>query len=201
MSDEVENAPPEPHRKPWIAFAPVAIFAVLAIIFAVGLTNDDPRRVPSVLLGKPVPDFQLPGLDGLTDPRVAPNGLSTADLKTGEVTLVNVWASWCGPCRLEHPFLMKLSEDKTVRVVGINYKDQAGNARRFLGSLGNPYSRIGTDAKGTAAVDWGVYGVPETFMVDGDGIIRYKWIGPLTQDAVTKELLPRIRSSQSKSKQ
>ncbi|NNE22826.1 MAG: DsbE family thiol:disulfide interchange protein [Rhizobiales bacterium] len=187
-----------PRRRTWLVFAPVIVFAVLAAIFAKGLTNTDPGRIPSVLLGKPVPDFELPALAELTIDGKPVAGLSTNDLKTGEVTLVNVWASWCGPCRQEHPHLMALANDHGLRIAGLNYKDKPENARRFLGSLGNPYKLVGVDDKGSAAVDWGVYGVPETFLVDGAGVIRYKWIGPITAQALKEELLPRVRSTQAK---
>ncbi len=199
MSESASQSAHRPRKRLWIAFLPIFIFTGLALIFAKGLMNDDPGRIPSVLLGKPVPEFDLPALEGLTGDNAAVGGLSTKDLNAGKVTLVNVWASWCGPCRQEHPLLMKLAKDRAVRLVGINYKDKAENARRFLGSLGNPFSRIGVDSKGITAVDWGVYGVPETFIVDGAGIIRYKWIGPMTESALNKELLPRIRSTQAKS--
>lgn len=198
MTNQDTN-PPTPRRSLWAALAPVVIFAVLALIFAKGLMNEDPRKIPSVLLDKPAPEFSLPALAGVQlDVAVVP-GLSSGDLKAGKVTLVNIWASWCGPCRLEHPILMQMAKNDSFQLVGINYKDKTENAQRFLGSLGNPFSRIGIDAKGSAAVDWGVYGVPETFIVDGAGIIRYKWIGPLTQQAFEQELLPRIRSSQASS--
>jgi len=174
------------------------VFAVLAAIFAVGLTNKDPGRIPSVLLGKPVPEFELPPLGGLMEVGEPVGGLATRDLKTGEVTLVNVWASWCVPCRQEHPYLMALANQHGVRIAGLNYKDKPENARRFLGSLGNPFKRVGVDNKGSATVDWGVYGVPETFLVDGAGVIRYKWIGPITPRALKEELLPRVRSTQAK---
>lgn len=198
MTETEHSQPQKPRRRSWIVFAPVILFAVLATIFAVGLTNKDPGRIPSVLVGKPTPDFELPPLEGLTSQGKPVGGLSTKDLKTGEVTLVNVWASWCVPCRQEHPYLMALANQHGVRVAGLNYKDKPENARRFLGSLGNPYKLVGVDDKGGAAVDWGVYGVPETFLVDGAGVIRYKWIGPINEQALKEELLPRVRSTQAK---
>ncbi len=199
MTDDKIAVEPKPRRQLWLALAPVAIFAALAALFAKGLTNDDPNRIPSVLLGKPVPEFNLPAVDDLTADGQQLPGLKTADLKTGRVSVINVWASWCAPCRVEHPFLMQLAEHKDIHLAGINYKDKPENARRFLGALGNPFARVGADQKGSAAVDWGVYGVPETFIVDGDGVIRYKWIGPLTERALNEELIPRIRSTQAKS--
>ncbi|MGL4297139.1 MAG: DsbE family thiol:disulfide interchange protein [Aestuariivirga sp.] len=162
----------------WLAAIPVIAFLLLAAIFWRGLSGN-PSEIPSALIGKPVPSFTLPPVEGLGIP-----GFDAAALKTGQVTLVNVWASWCGPCRVEHPVLMELSKRSDIRVFGLNYKDEPENARRFLGVLGQPYAAAVADESGRAAVDWGIYGVPETFIVDGDGIIRFKWIGPLTPEAV-----------------
>lgn len=157
---------------------PVLVFAALALLFGVRLFAGDPSKVPSALIGRPVPAFALPALPGLNEAGAPVPGLSVEDLK-GRVTIVNVWASWCGPCREEHPALMELAKDPAFRVVGINYKDQSENARRFLGALGNPFKAVGVDASGRAAIDWGVYGVPETFVVGPDGTIRHKHIGPI----------------------
>ncbi len=157
---------------------PVLIFLGLALLFLVRLFAGDPSKVPSALIGRPVPTFSLPPLPGLQAAGAPIPGLSTEDLK-GRVTIVNVWASWCGPCREEHPALMELAKDPAFRVVGINYKDLSENARRFLGALGNPFQAVGVDANGRAAIDWGVYGVPETFVIGPDGTIRHKHIGPL----------------------
>jgi len=161
-----------------LTLLPVLIFAGLAVLFLVRLFAGDPSKVPSALIGRPVPAFSLPPLPGLVEAGTPVPGLSGEDLK-GRVTVVNVWASWCAPCRQEHPALMELAREPGLRVVGLNYKDQAENARRFLGGLGNPFSAVGTDANGRAAIDWGVYGVPETFVVGPDGRIRHKHIGPL----------------------
>ncbi len=157
---------------------PVLIFLGLALLFGVRLFAGDPSKVPSALIGRPVPTFALPPLPGLAEAGAPIPGLSAEDLK-GRVTVVNVWASWCGPCREEHPALMELAKDPGFRVVGINYKDQPENARRFLGALGNPFKAVGVDASGRAAIDWGVYGVPETFVIGPDGTIRHKHIGPI----------------------
>lgn len=169
-----------PSRRTRVLFLlPVIIFAGLAILFLLRLFAGDPSRVPSALIGRPAPAMTLPPLEGLRAADGTPvPGLSPEDLK-GRVTIVNVWASWCGPCRLEHPLLVDLAKDESIRMVGINYKDQAENARRFLGALGNPYAAVGVDANGRAAIDWGVYGVPETYIVGPDGAIRHKHIGPL----------------------
>jgi len=181
-------ADPVPPRKTraWLTLLPVAVFALLAVLFYRGLSGN-PADVPSVLINKPVPAFTLSPIAGLDLP-----GLADGDLKKGEVTLVNVWASWCVPCREEHPLLMELASRGDLRVVGINYKDDPENARRFLVTLGIPFAAVGADPNGRAAVDWGVYGVPESFLVDGTGAIRMKWIGPLTREALTKQIIPKI---------
>jgi cytochrome c biogenesis protein CcmG/thiol:disulfide interchange protein DsbE len=154
------------------------IFAGLALVFWKGLSGD-PSNLPSVLIGKPVPDFILPAI---ADSNI--RGLTSADLKAGRVSVVNIWASWCGPCRLEHPILLELSKRTDIRLYGINNKDMAENAKRFLGTLGQPYAAIGADTNGRTTIDWGSYGVPETFIVDGKGIIRFKWIGPLSPEVI-----------------
>jgi cytochrome c biogenesis protein CcmG/thiol:disulfide interchange protein DsbE len=166
---------------------PVMAFAALAAIFIVGIRSGDPSRVPSVLIDRPVPEFSLPPLEGAGVP-----GVGSKDFTKGRVTLVNIWASWCGPCRLEHPILMTLKQREDLDVVGINYKDNPVQALQFLDRLGQPFAAIGVDEKGRAAIDWGVYGVPETFIVDGSGTIRFKWVGPLTEEAVAKELAAAI---------
>lgn len=169
-----------------LAVLPVVFFAALAAVFWGGLAGD-PSRVPSVLIGKPVPEFALPGVAGVP-------GLATADLRQGHVSVVNVWASWCAPCRQEHPLLVELGK-RGVALYGINQKDEADDAARFLAELGQPFQRIGADGNGRVSLDWGVYGVPETFVVDGKGVIRYKHIGPLTPDTVAKSLLPEIEKA------
>ena len=173
-----------------LALVPIVFFLVIAAIFLKGLQNDDPSRLPSALVGKPAPQFDLLPLEGAGAP-----GLSTRDLSGATPVLVNVWASWCGPCRAEHPILMALKARSDIRLVGINYKDHPDNARRFLASLGQPFSAIGVDDSGRAAIDWGVYGVPETFLVDGNGIVRFKWTGPLSEEAVRTALEPAIAAA------
>lgn len=180
------ESPAPSRRRGWLTLLPVAVFLGLAALFYRGLSGD-PAEVPSVLINKPAPDFVLPPVAALDLP-----GLQTADLKKGEVTLVNVWASWCVPCRAEHPLLMKLAKREDLRVVGINYKDDPEDARRFLITLGVPFAALGSDPDGRAAVDWGVYGVPESFLVDGEGVIRLKWIGPLTGEALENDIIPKI---------
>ncbi|WP_394888182.1 DsbE family thiol:disulfide interchange protein [Mesorhizobium sp. AaZ16] len=178
-----------PVSKPFV-FLPLAVFLALAGVFlAQLLSGRDISTVPSALLGEQAPETSLPPLSGLDLP-----GLNSADFK-GKVTLVNIWASWCAPCREEHPVLMALAQDKRFEIAGLNYKDRPENARRFLGDLGNPFMAIGIDEAGRTAIDWGVYGVPETFLVGRDGKILFKNVGPLTVDATQRTLLPEIEKA------
>jgi len=185
-----DGGPPSepPRRRTRVALlVPLAVFVALAAVFLIRLeTNGNPEAIPSALVGKPAPGFDLPPLEGADRP-----GLRTADL-AGPVTVVNVFASWCGPCRVEHPQLIALAEDSRIRLVGINYKDVRNNAVGFLAELGNPYAAIGVDSTGRTAIDWGVYGVPETFIVDGEGVIRYKHIGPIDAAALEATIRPAI---------
>lgn len=185
--------PQRPRRRLWLVALPLVLFLALAGLFFSRLeTGGDPSRVPSALVGKPAPVMTLPPLDGLKRPDGAPvPGIDMAALG-GKPTLVNVWASWCVPCREEHPILMQLAKEGRITLVGINYKDAPENARRFLGQYGLPYHAVGVDPKGRAAIDWGVYGVPETFLVGRDGTIVHKFVGPLTPEAVSSTLLPLI---------
>jgi cytochrome c biogenesis protein CcmG, thiol:disulfide interchange protein DsbE len=180
---------PQPRNRGIFVALPVIAFAALAALFYVGLSGN-PNEIPSALIGKPVPDFALPAI-----PESGVAGFDTAALKRGEVTVVNVWASWCVPCRDEHPLLTELSKRTDIKVYGINYKDDPENARRFLGTLGQPFAAIGADESGRVAVDWGVYGVPETYVVDGQGLIRYKWIGPLSAEALKGGLAAEIEKA------
>jgi len=185
----MSDAPPKP-KAPGLRLyhlLPLGVFACLALIFLLRLQSGvDPEAIPSALVGKPAPDFTLPPLDGEGVP-----GLKRADL-AGTVTVVNVFASWCVPCRDEHPVLKALAAESGIRLVGIAYKDKPGDTLAFLGEVGNPYAAIGVDESGRAAIDWGVYGVPETFVVGADGVIRYKYIGPLTADSLKSVLDPEI---------
>ncbi len=167
---------------------PIAIFVVLALILGWALTHN-PREIPSALIGKPVPQFSLSPVQGRT------LGLSKADL-VGEVSLVNVFASWCVACREEHPLFMRLKADDVVPIHGFNYKDQPNNAARWLDTLGDPYTRTGADRDGRVAIDWGVYGVPETFVITKDGRIAHKHIGPLTRKDIEETILPLVRRLQ-----
>jgi cytochrome c biogenesis protein CcmG/thiol:disulfide interchange protein DsbE len=184
-----EESEKRPRSRAWLALLPALVFLGLALLFWKGLSGN-PSEIPSALIGQPVPQFELPPVEELGIP-----GLKTADLTYGGVSVVNVWASWCVPCRAEHPLLMELSKRDDVKLFGINYKDKPENARRFLGSLGQPFDAVGADQSGRSAVDWGVYGVPETFVIDGKGTIRYKFIGPLTPEAFEKTLLPEIEKA------
>ena len=179
-----------------IIFLPLVVLIALAILFYVRLGAGDASRIPSALLDKPAPTFQLP------PPAAMPeiSGFSDTDLRQGHVTLVNVFASWCVPCHEEHPVLMQLAGDadlraKGLRIFGIAYKDESENTRRFLGAKGNPYAQIGDDASGRVGIDWGVYGVPETFIVRGDGTIAYKFVGPMTAESVQNTLLPELKKA------
>jgi cytochrome c biogenesis protein CcmG/thiol:disulfide interchange protein DsbE len=163
---------------------PVLVFAGLAALFMARLHSGDPSRLPSALIGKPAPTFELPPVEGLRDGDKTIPGLTSAALKTGRVTVLNVWASWCAPCRIEHPVLMELAKNKDIQLVGLNYKDKPENARRFLGSFGNPFTAVGADDTGRTAIDFGVYGVPETFVIGPNGTIRHKHVGPLTPETL-----------------
>ncbi|HEV7370595.1 DsbE family thiol:disulfide interchange protein [Arenibaculum sp.] len=168
-----------------VFLAPLALFLVVAVYFAVGLTRD-PRAIPSALIDRPVPDFSLPSIEG------AEGGLETADLK-GEVQLVNVWASWCIPCRVEHPVLMRIAAEGGVPIHGINYKDKAADATAYLKEHGNPYAGLGADRDGRVGIEWGVYGVPETYVVDREGRIRYRHVGPIMPQDLETTILPILR--------
>ncbi len=171
-----------PRRIPLLALLPLAIFLVLAALFMKQLwAGGGSQVIPSALIGAKAPQIALPPLDGLNGENGPVPGFDPAT-HGGKTLIVNVWASWCGPCRLEHPLLTRLAGRRDVQLIGINYKDARANALRFLGQLGNPYAAVGVDDKGTAAIEWGVYGVPETFIVTAEGIIAYKQIGPLTPE-------------------
>ena len=159
---------------------PLIAFMALAALFYFRLGAGDPSALPSVLIGKPAPANALPPLEGLQREGANVPGLEPAQFQNN-ITVVNVWASWCVPCRDEAALLIKLAADRRLRIVGINYKDEPENARRFLGRFGNPYEAVGVDRAGRAAIDWGVYGVPETFIVGRDGKIVFKLVGPITE--------------------
>jgi cytochrome c biogenesis protein CcmG, thiol:disulfide interchange protein DsbE len=174
-----------PHKTMrWIALLPLLLFAGLAGLFLIRLFSGDPSTLPSALIGKQAPRLTLapiPGLmrDGQTMPGIDPQSLSTQG-----PTLVNIFASWCVPCHQEHPFLMELAKEPGLRLLGLNHKDEPENARRFLNAKGNPFHAVGMDRDGRAAIEWGGYGVPETFLVDAQGRIAHKHVGPLTPDSL-----------------
>jgi cytochrome c biogenesis protein CcmG/thiol:disulfide interchange protein DsbE len=170
---------------------PLIGFLALAGIFLLRLHGDDPSKIPSALIGRPAPQTVLPALEGLVNNGAPVPGLDPADFK-GKVSVVNVWASWCVPCHEEAPLLTELARDKRLQLVGIDYKDAPDNARRFLGRYGNPFGIVGVDGNGRAAIEWGVYGVPETFVVGRDGTILYKLVGPVTPDNIDTVLKAEI---------
>lgn len=174
---------------------PLAIFAILALLFALALKGGDPSRLPSALIGRTAPAIALPPLEGLNDGAQRIDGFSSANLETGEVSVVNFWASWCAPCVQEHPLLVALKERTGVKLYGVNYKDQAATARRFLGRYGNPFTAVGVDDNGRAAIDWGVTGMPETFIVNGKGEIVYKHIGPISAETLESKIIPKVRAA------
>ena len=163
----------------WIVLFPLALFLALAALFHYRLGAGDPSAIPSALIGRPAPETDLPPLAGLVRDGKPVPGLNAADLK-GQVTVLNVWGSWCVPCRDEAPLLMRMAADRRYRLVGLNYKDEPDNALKFLERFGNPFVAVGADVNGRGAIDWGVYGVPETFVIGRDGMIAYKLVGPIT---------------------
>jgi cytochrome c biogenesis protein CcmG, thiol:disulfide interchange protein DsbE len=178
MTDTVQT--PALQRRLLIAL-PLLGFIALAVLFFGGLESGDPSRLPSALIGRPAPNLSLPALEGLMRENLQVPGLDPSNFQ-GRVTLVNVWASWCIPCRTEHPQLERLATDHRFQMIGINYKDSAENARRFLGRYGNPFAAVGVDSDGRAGIEWGVYGVPETFLIGRDGRILYKHVGPIAEE-------------------
>ena len=192
MSDQSSPAPRQ--RRTFLVLLPLIVFLALALLFWFRLGSGDPSRIPSALLGRPAPQTILPELAGLQDNGAQVPGLDPAAFK-GRVSLVNVWASWCVPCHDEAPLLTELAKDKRFQLVGINYKDAADNARRFLGRYGNPFSHVGVDANGRASIEWGVYGVPETFVVGREGTIVYKLVGPITQQNLKAVLMPELEKA------
>ena len=179
----MEKALPQPSRRRLPVYGvPLALSVLVGVFLAIGLTRD-PSTLPSALIGKPAPEFSLPPLEGRDGP-----GLSRADLG-GTPMLVNVFASWCVPCRMEHPLLTRLKEQGVI-IQGINYKDRPADAVAWLAELGDPFQRLGADRDGRVAIDWGVYGVPETYVIDKAGRIAYRHVGPLQPEDLTRTILP-----------
>jgi cytochrome c biogenesis protein CcmG, thiol:disulfide interchange protein DsbE len=194
---QAPDVPPDKPRSRSLFLIPVILFGALSLLFLVQLFTGDPARVPSALIGRPVPSMDLPALESLNRDGGPIPGFGKADLSSGRISVINVFASWCAPCRTEHPLLMEMAASDLARsgrlaIIGLNYKDEPENARRFLGVLGNPYTRVGTDRAGRSAIEWGVYGVPETFLVSADGTILNKIVGPLDA-ARTATLMADIR--------
>jgi cytochrome c biogenesis protein CcmG/thiol:disulfide interchange protein DsbE len=181
MSDPATSGAPQ--RRSWLVVLPLVGFVALSGIFKLRLHGDDPSKIPSALIGHPAPQTALPPLQDLVIDGTPLPGLDPAMLK-GKVSIVNVWASWCVPCREEAPLLTELAGDKRLQLVGINYKDAPDNARRFLGRYGNPFGIVGVDGNGRASIEWGVYGVPESFVVGREGTIVYKLVGPVTPENI-----------------
>lgn len=182
-------------RRIVFALVPLVVFAGLATVFLMQLlSGKDTSVLPSALIGRPAPELKLMALDGAVRGGKPVPALTSAAIK-GKLTLVNVWASWCVPCRQEHPIVLGLSQDDRLNIVGINYKDRNDAALGFLGELGNPFQAIGVDPKGAAAIDWGVYGIPESFLVSPDGVILYKHVGPFDDNTVQNELLPAVEKA------
>ena len=193
MSDISTPATP-PRRRSLLMALPLVLFAALAALFWFRLGDRDPSRIPSALLGRPAPATVLPPVEGLVNNGAAVPGLDPEAFK-GKVSVVNVFASWCVPCHDEAPLLTAMARDTRFQVVGINYKDAPDNARRFLGRYGNPFSIVGADGNGRAGIEWGVYGVPESFIVGRDGKIAYKLVGPVTPENIETVLKPEIEKA------
>ena len=187
-------------RSNFVRLLPVGIFLVIAGFFAVALQSGDPSKLPSMLIGKPVPNSTFPPVEALLANGQAVPGFSNADLAKGKVSIVNFWASWCATCVEEHALLEDLKATAGVDVYGVNYKDEAAAARRFLGRYGNPFTAVGSDSSGRNAIDWGVYGTPETFVVNGGGEIIYKHVGALTPESIRAKILPAIEAGKSAKK-
>ncbi|MET0722748.1 MAG: DsbE family thiol:disulfide interchange protein [Tardiphaga sp.] len=183
-----------PKRRPLLMALPLIGFAVVAALFWFKLGAGDPARLPSALIGRPAPATALPALEGLMANGAPVPGLDPAVFQ-GRVSVVNVWASWCVPCHEEAPLFTTLAQDKRIQIIGINYKDAADNARRFLGRYGNPFGIVGVDGNGRAAIEWGVYGVPETFIVGRDGRIAYKLVGGVTPENFERVLKVEIEKA------
>ena len=197
MSEGTSSPAPATQRQAsrgWITLLPLAVFVGLGILFGARLfSGSDPSALPSTLIAKPVPVFDLPAVEGLEEGKI--RGFKDADLKAGGVTIVNFFASWCPPCREEHPQLLELAKDGRIKIYGVNTKDAPADARRFLATNGNPFAAIGADRSGRAAIDWGCYGAPETFLIKGDGTVIYKQIGAITPDVLAKVIRPRIEQA------
>jgi len=192
-----KRAPPgTASRFGWVV-APVLVFGALVGVFAFALQSGDPSRLPSALIGKPAPATEFPALPGLVDAGRAVPGFASGELAGGNVSVVNFWASWCATCAEEQSLLVELKQRTGVALYGVNYKDDAVSARRFLGRYGNPFRAVGSDENGRAAIEWGVYGMPETFVVNGRGEIVFKHVGAVTPESLQTRLMPAIAQAQA----
>lgn len=203
MTDQTETAAPAAaeggskragSRFAW-ALAPLLIFALFAGLFAFSLTSGDPSRLPSALIGRQVPAVTFEPIGGIIEGGHDLRGFGPSDLATGKPVIVNFWASWCVPCVQEHPLLIDLKAKTGIDIFGVNYKDSAEAARRFIGRYGNPFTRLGSDEHGRGAIEWGVYGMPESYVVNGRGEIVYKHVGAMTPDSIAKKILPAIETA------
>jgi len=193
QNEKIDAPAPGARRFSPFVLLPLAVFLGLVLLFSGRLFSGDPSKLPSALIGKPVPTFSLPPVEGMANQA----GLGDADLRQGHVTLVNMFASWCVPCHQEHAILMQLAQDQVLkeaglRIVGIAYKDAPEKLRAFLDQNGDPYAQVGADRAGRTAIDFGLYGVPESFIIKGDGTIAYKFIGPMSEQALRDTILPEI---------
>jgi cytochrome c biogenesis protein CcmG, thiol:disulfide interchange protein DsbE len=189
---------PEPPKRTRLMLLPLALFVSLALLFGYALRSADPSKLPSALLGKPAPVTDLPALAGLSAGGKPVAGVASADLARGDVVVVNFFASWCVPCVQEHPVLGDLKKRTGVRLLGINHKDPEPGGLRFLTRLGNPFDAVGVDGSGRISIEWGVYGMPETFVVDGQGRIVFKHVGPLSAEALESRVMPAIEAARGK---
>lgn len=198
MSNPEQTAPSgedTPRRRLFPIVAPVVIFAAVAGLFLIALQKGDPSKLPSALIGRPAPQIDLPPVAGLERDGKAVPGFKTGDIGKGEPAVVNFFASWCLPCAEEHPQLVALVRRTGVTLIGINNKDQPANAIRFLRLHGNPYAAVGADENGRAAIEWGVYGMPETFVIDGNGTIVFKHVGPISLEILEQKVLPALEKA------
>lgn len=193
--DHPTEAKPRPKRSLGWTAAPLIVFGLLAVIFAASLRSGDPSRLPSTFIGKPAPETDFKPLEGLMAGDKPVTGFASRELASGSVSIVNFWASWCQPCLDEHPLLVEISKRPGVSVYGVNYKDDPIAARRFLGLHGNPFKAVGVDPRGRGAIEWGVYGMPETFVINGRGQIAYKHVGPISRQSLERDLIPAIEAA------
>ncbi|MCB1504201.1 MAG: DsbE family thiol:disulfide interchange protein [Hyphomicrobiaceae bacterium] len=191
-------SPAEGRQRSGFVVLPVAIFFGLAIMFAFALFSGDPSKLPSALIGRPAPQVDFAPLEGLKHAEQQVPGFTAKELAEGNVHVVNFWASWCIPCVQEHPYLVELQKRTGVAIMGVNYKDGADDGRRFIGRYGNPFKAVGVDPLGRGAIEWGVYGMPETFIVDGSGRIAFKQVGPITNEAALEKMIAEIEKARAK---